>query len=306
NEPLGVTPRSSGRLELAEWIADRENPLTARVMVNRVCLQLFGRGLVPTADDFGLAGRPPTHPELLDHLAIKFMDEGWSVKQLIKYLVMSRVYQLSSTAEPAAMDVDPDNTYLWRMAPRRLDAECLRDAMLAVSEQLETTPPVGSAVARVGEGPVDRFGMVPIARSIDDPHNTHRSIYLPIIRDNLPEALALFDAADPALITASREQTTVPAQGLFLLNSEFVRRAAFAAAQRLLRIDSEPERIQTAFNRFYGRPPTASERESAEKFISDYWVQLATEGITGARQEREIWSAFCQALFASAEFQYRK
>src|SRR5262249_34524205 len=150
-----------------------ENPLTARVMVNRVWLQLFGRGLVPTANDFGLAGRPPTHPELLDHLAHHFMDSGWSVKKLIKHLVMSRVYQLSSTANDAAVEIDPDNTLLWRMTPRRLDAESLRDALLAVSGQLDTTPPVGSVVARAGEGPVARFGPGgdPIA-AINDPRNT--------------------------------------------------------------------------------------------------------------------------------------
>ena len=231
-EPLKASAKSSGRLEFAEWVASRENPLTARVMVNRVWLQLFGRGLVPTADDFGLASRPPTHTELLDHLAIQFIDDGWSVKKLIKYLVMSRVYQLSSTASPAAMEVDPDNTLLWRMAPRRLDAECLRDAMLAVSGQLDTTPPVGSVVALSGEGPVTSFGRNSTLAAVNDPRNTHRSIYLPIIRDNLPEALALFDGADPSLITADRQQTTVPSQALFLLNNEFVARASDAAAGR--------------------------------------------------------------------------
>ncbi len=304
--PLKVTRTSSGRLELAEWIASSENPLTARVMVNRVWLQLFGRGLVPTAGDFGLAGRPPTHPELLDHLAMRFVKNNWSVKRLIKYLVTSHVYQLSSTAVPAAMEVDPENSLLWRMAPRRLDAECLRDAMLAVSEQLETTPPVGSAVAKAGEGPVDRFGFVSLARSIDDPKDTHRSIYLPIIRDNLPEALAIFDAADPSLITAGREQTTVPAQGLYLLNNEFVLRASDAAAKQLLDKNGTEERIQAAFVRFYGRPPTVAELKSAEDFVVAYRDQAPKRRFFEAQQQRELWSAFCQALFASAEFQYRR
>src|SRR5439155_6654681 len=120
--PLKVEPASSGRLELAEWIAGKENPLTARVMANRVWLHLFGRGLVPTADDFGLAGRPPTHPELLDHLAHSFMDGGWSVKALVRHLVLSRVYQLGSASRAAALEADPDNVLLWRTAPRRLDA----------------------------------------------------------------------------------------------------------------------------------------------------------------------------------------
>jgi cytochrome c553 len=305
--PLKVPATSSGRLELAEWIAAKENPLTARVMVNRVWLHLFGRGLVPTADDFGLAGRPPTHPELLDHLAHRFMDSGWSVKKLIEHLVTSHVYQLSSVAKRSAVEVDPDNALFWRMSPRRLDAEGLRDALLAVSEQLDTTPPVGSVVARAGEGPVARFrpGGDSVAAAINDPRNTHRSIYLPIIRDNPPEALSLFDAADPALITSDRPRTTVPSQGLFLLNNAFVLRAADTAAGRLLEKGTEADRIHAAFVRFYSRPPTAREQTSATKFLAAYRAQLKKDG-SEARQERESWSAFCQALFASAEFQYRK
>jgi hypothetical protein len=299
--PLKIPATSSGRLELAEWIASPETPLTARVLVTRVWLHLFGRGLVPTADDFGLAGRPPTHPKLLDHLAHRFMGNGWSVKKLIKHLMMSRVYQLSSRAQAAAGEVDPDNTLLWRMTPRRLEAECLRDALLAVSGQLNPTPPLGSVVARVGEGPLTRprLGGDRIAAAINDPRNTHRSIYLPIIRDNLPEALSLFDAADPALIASDRPRTTVPSQGLFLLNNAFVLRAADAAADRLLEAhDTEAERIRGAFVRFYSRPPTDREQARAEAFLKAYRAQPTNE--------REAWSAFCQALFAGAEFQYRK
>ena len=142
--------------------------------------------------------------------------------------------------------------------------------------------------------------------AINDPRNAHRSIYLPIIRDNLPEAMALFDSADPALITADRQQTTVPSQGLFLLNNAFVMRAADAAADKLFEKDTDLERIQDAFVRFYGRVPSSSEEASAEKFLAAYRAQLAKERASALRQERELWSAFCQALFASAEFQYRK
>lgn len=307
--PLQVTTTGSGRRELAEWIANRENPLTARVMVNRIWLHLFGRGLVPTADDFGLAGRPPTHPELLDYLAHYFMHNGWSAKKLIKHLVLSHVYQLSATAKADAMEVDPDNTLLWRMTPRRLDAESQRDALLAVSEQLDTTPTVGSVVARAGEGPVaqPRQGGDPISAAINDPRNSQRSIYLPIIRDNLPEALSLFDATDPALITSERTRTTVPAQGLFLLNNAFVLRAADAAADKLLKsYGTDVDRIRGAFVRCYSRPPTPKEQADAAAFLKAYRTQLTKERVAAVRQERESWSAFCQALFASAEFQYRK
>ena len=150
--PSAIT-KGSGRRELAERLAARDNPLTARVMVNRIWLHLFGRGLVPTPDNFGAAGQTPSHPELLDALAVSFMDESWSVKKLIRRIVLSRAYQLGSTHDAHSFEVDPDNTLIWRMSPRRLEAEALRDAVLAISGQLDLEPPVGSAVARAGEGP---------------------------------------------------------------------------------------------------------------------------------------------------------
>ena len=129
--------QGSGRLELADWLASPENPLTARVLVNRVWLHLFGRGLVPTPDNFGAAGQPPSHPELLDHLAVTFMENGWSVKTLIRQLVLSRAYQLDSRFDARDNEVDPDNVLVWRMSKHRLEAEAVRDAMLAVSGQLD-------------------------------------------------------------------------------------------------------------------------------------------------------------------------
>ncbi len=307
-KPIAISSTSSGRLELAQWIASKQNPLTARVMVNRVWRQLYGRGIVSTADDFGEAGRPPSHPELLDHLAIRFMEEDWSIKKLIKYMVMSRTYGLSSVTDRKAMEVDPDTILLWRTAPRRLDAECLRDAILAVSGQLETTPPVGSAVAKEGEGPVarPRFGPDPLASAIQDTKNRHRSIYLPIVRDNMPEVLAVFDAADPSLITGDRQQTTVPSQGLFVMNNLFVIQAADAAAEKLTDLSDDNDRIQQAFVRFVSRPPSERERVLTQDFLARYRTQLSKENVAQSRQELELWSAFCQSLFASADFQYRK
>ncbi|HEV3384411.1 MAG TPA: DUF1549 and DUF1553 domain-containing protein, partial [Gemmata sp.] len=305
---------SSGRLELAGWIASKDNPLTARVMANRVWLHLFGHGLVPTADNFGAAGQPPTHPELLDYLAITFMQEGWSVKKLIKRVVMSHTYQLDSKFDAANNEVDPDNALLWRMSPRRLDAESLRDSMLAVSGQLDTTPSTGSVVAKAGEGPAAGFGGgaayrpgAGIQQAINDPRNNHRSVFLPIVRDNLPEALALFDAPDPSLIAADRPTTTVPSQGLFLMNNPFVIRSAEASADKLLKTTStDTERIRSAYLDFYGRPPSDKELTNAEKFLKQYSASLAKDRTPVGRQQRDTWAAFCQALFASAEFQYRK
>jgi hypothetical protein len=235
---------------------------------------------------------------------------GWSVKQLIKSIVMSHAYQLDSKTDPKNYEVDPENALVWRMAPRRLDAEAMRDSMLAVSGQLNDKPPVGSAVSRAGEGPPGfggRIGAGGVIQAINDPRNVTRSVYLPIVRDNLPEALALFDAPDPSLIAADRPTTTVPAQGLFLLNNPFVIRSAEAAADKLLKgTTTDTERIRAAYLSFYGRPPSEKELAGAEKFLKAYTAQLAKDRVPEAKRERDTWAAFTQALFASAEFQYRK
>jgi hypothetical protein len=304
--PLKIPGGRSGRLELANWIASRDNPLTARVMVNRVWLHLFGRGLVPTADNFGAAGQPPTHPELLDYLALSFTEHGWSVKKLIKSIVMTRAYQRDSKNDPKNDEADPEDALVWRMSPRRLDAEAMRDSMLAVSGQLDDRPPVGSAVARAGEGPPARAG-ASVFPAINDPRNVNRSVYLPIVRDNLPDALALFDAPDPSLIVADRPTTTVPAQGLFLLNNPFVIRCAEAAADKLLAgTTTDTERVRAAYLSFYGRAPSETELANAERFLAAYTARLAADRVPPGRRQRDTWAAFAQALFASAEFQYRK
>jgi cytochrome c553 len=293
--------RGSGRLELAEWVASPDNPLTARVMANRVWLHLFGRGLVATPDNFGVMGQPPSHPQLLDYLAVSFCDHGWSVKKLVKQIVMSRAYHLASASDPKCYEADPENALVWRMSPRRLEAEALRDAMLAVSGQLDRRPPRGSPVARIGEGNSQtllRFGPI-------DGRATYRSVYLPVVRNQLPDVLSLFDVADPSLVTGERSSTTVPAQGLYLLNNPFVMAQADAAAEKLMTASSERERIQQAYLRFYSRPPTERETKAAEEFIAKYTRAKEKDRGPILRAERAVWSGFCQALFASAEFLYR-
>ncbi len=194
----GSIASGSGRRELADWLASPSNPLTARVIVNRVWLHLFGRGLVPTPDNFGAAGARPSHPELLDTLAVDFMADGWSIKRLIRRIVLSRAYGLDSTSDPSHFEADPDNALVWRMSKRRLEAEVLRDALLAVGGRLDTDPPIGSAVARVGEGLALFVRVAGL-----DASDTHRSIYLPVVRDQLLESLNLFDFADPSLVTGN-------------------------------------------------------------------------------------------------------
>jgi len=294
--PLKIPSRTSGRLELAEWIASKNNPLTARVMVNRIWLHLFGRGIVPTPDNFGAAGQKPSNPELLDHLASTFMNDGWSMKKLIRNLVLSHAYQLDSTFDRKSFEADPDNALVWRMSPRRLDAECLRDAMLTIGGQLNIAPPLGSVVASTGEGPTNRarLGGNSIAVAINDPRNSQRTVYLPIIREQLPELLTLFDFPDPNGVAGERATTNVPAQSLYLMNNPFVIRQSEAAADRLLAsTGDDAEHVKRAFETFFSRPPTEKESKAALEFIESY-AKRSTN--------RSAWAAFTQALFASAEF----
>ena len=280
-------PSGSGRKELASWISSPDNPLTARVIVNRVWLHLFGQGIVTTPDNFGLSGQAPTHPALLDHLAARFVKEGWSVKKLIRELMTSRVYALSTAHDAKSFEADPDNTLLWRMTPRRLDAESIRDAMLLTAGKLDLRPPTGSAVGAFGEG----YAVGANTKQIDQV-SPHRSVYLTVVR-NLPlESLTLFDMPPGSIVTGQRPQTTVPAQSLYLLNSPYVLKAAEFAAQRLLtdRPKSEPHRVKLAYERIFNRPPTEAEVEAALKFVKT--KPDATQG----------WAALCQSLWASHEF----
>jgi hypothetical protein len=279
----------SGRRELADWLASRDNPLVARVYVNRVWQHLFGRGLVPTPDNFGASGQKPSNPALLDHLAVWFMDHGWSTKKLITLLVTSHAYSLATTFDARNHEADPDNALVWRMSPRRLEAEKLRDAMLAISGQLNLEPPAGSEQTRLGEGFAVRFRGGP-GRS----ENTRRTVYQTILREQLPESLALFDFPDPNGVAGERATTTVPAQALYLLNNPFVIRQAEAAGDRLRASSgTDADRVKRAYQTFFARPPSEAEERAAAEFLTSY-SRRATS--------RASWTAFAQALFASAEF----
>jgi hypothetical protein len=311
DQPRGVVPRGlisvlcaatpprivagSGRRELADWLSSADNPLTARVMVNRVWLHLFGRGLVPTPDNFGAAGRPPSHPELLDTLAVDFIADGWSIKRLIRRIVLSRAYSLDSVHDARNFEADPDNSLIWHMSKRRLPAEAVRDALLFVSGRLSPEPPVGSTVARTGEG-LALFLRLAGLDSVD----THRSVFLPVVRDQVLESLALFDFADPSLVTGERTTTTGPAQALYFMNSPFVLRQAAALADRVhTAAGDEANGIDRAYRLAYARPPTLAERNRALAFLRAFSARSG-----GADSARRAWTAFCQAVFAAAEFRY--
>ena len=294
-EPAKIAPGQSGRLELAHWLTSAENPLTARVMANRVWQHLFGDGIVSTPDNFGATGERPTHPELLDYLANRFVANGWSVKKLVREVVLSRTYQLSSTPDAKNFAADPDNNFLWRANQRRLDAESIRDGILAVSGQLNLQPLAGSPLSSLGDTDLGRA-----ARTSLKSDSRHRSVYLPIVRDMLPEALDLFDFAEPSLVVAAREVTTVPSQALYMLNSPFIQENAAAFAKRFQGTSADPkERITAAYLTAFSRPPTAAEVARAEGYLKTHAAER------GGSPETAL-TTFCQALFASAEFRYVK
>jgi hypothetical protein len=293
-----IPSQHSGRLELADWLTHPDHPLTARVMVNRIWHYLFGAGLVPTMDNFGFSGERPSHPELLDDLTVEFVDGGWSVKKMVRQLVLSRTYRQASDYRDDAFRADPDNRLLWRASKRRLDAEAIRDAMLAASGELDLQRPAGSLVAKkIGDRPISLIGLDPNL-PVDLDGSLHRSVYLPVLRDRLPDVLDLFDFAEPSLVTGQRETTNVPLQALYLLNSPFVLARAQGLADRLLReADAPDERMGRAFMLCFGRAPDKQELQMTHRFL-ERAVELAENDEQGSQQ---AWAALCQSLLASAE-----
>jgi hypothetical protein len=298
-----IPSTDSGRLQLADWLVSPTNPLTARVAVNRVWQNLFGAGLVRTADNFGATGEKPSHPELLDALAVQFVKDGWSVKKLIRALVLTHTYQLSNAHDSFANETDPDNRLLWHASQRRLDAESIRDAMLAASGQLDAVPPKGSVVSAVGDGYIGK-GIRP--EIFSGYEGKKRSVYLPVVRDFVPEALEVFDFAEPSLVVASRDVTNVPSQALYMMNNDFVRAQANAMAKRILATKLDyPSRLNLAYHLALGRPSTEAERKRADQFLlTEAKAMIPLKGGKANEAAELAWSTFCQALFASAEFRY--
>jgi len=268
----------SGRKELAEWIASKENPLTARVYANRAWHWLLGSGLVRTVDNFGTTGERPSHPELLAHLATRFATD-WSVKNLVRSIVMSRTYRQSGNADLGTRNADPENKLFGRANRRRLEAEAIRDTMLSVSSKLTD----------------ERGGpMFPAAIAADYGFKhtaTCRSVYVPVFRNSLPELFDAFDFADPSTVTGRRNASTVAPQALFMMNNPFAVDQAKHAASRLL-AENHPDqatRIDRAYRLTLGRLPTAGERAIAAKFLE---------------KNPDAWAAVFQSLFASADFRF--
>ena len=298
-----VSAKASGRLPFAEWVASPTNPLTARVIVNRVWLHHFGEGLVRTPDNFGALGERPTHPELLDWLATRFVRDGWSLKKLHRLIVLSATYQQAVTPAPAkvnAASVDPDNRLLSHFNRRRLDAEAIRDSILAVAGTLDQTGG-GSLLNSKNFDYVtnDQSG------SRTQYNSLRRSIYLPVIRNNVFDFFQTFDFVEPHVPNGKRACTVVAPQALYLMNNPFVAEQARAFAGELLKGDSpDPDRVRAAYLRAFGRPASDSEVSRATEFIRAYEAALGASERDAAKRRARAWAGWCHVLFASSEFVY--
>ncbi len=261
----------SGRLELARWLTDETNPLTSRVLVNRVWAHLFTRGIVQSVDNFGVTGDTPSHPELLDHLANHLIQEKWSIKRLIRYIVLSRTYQLSAASTPEHLAQDPANRLLWRHHPRRLDAEELRDAVLATTGQLDREPPKEFSSAELPVREVDNNGPEAEKLLAVAAKSKHRSLYLPLLRGIVPAELAPFDFVEQSMVTGRRDITTTAHQALFLLNSDFMHAQSATWAEQILGNAIDPKtKVTEAYRAILGRQPTSAEVESSLKYLREY------------------------------------
>jgi len=291
-DPLPKDGKGSGRLELADWITRPTNPLTARVFVNRVWQWHFGRGLVATSSDFGTRGELPSHPELLDWLTTRFVKSGWSLKELHRLILRSRVYQLAGTDDPTSNKVDPENRLLGHYPRRGLDAESIRDAMLAVSDRLNRTMPAGHPFPDVST-----WGFTIHAPFYAVYESDHRSIYLMIQRNRRHPFLALFDAADPNLSVGERLPTTTPTQTLYLMNSPFVHTQSEAFARRLLAVPGDDAaRIRLAFEMAHGRVPEDAAVADSLAFLKAYRAKAAGQDAVVA------WAAFSRVLLTANAF----
>ncbi len=291
----------SGRLELARWLTDAHAPaghLAARVLANRIWQHLMGRGLVRTVDNFGRTGEPPSHPELLDYLALELIESGWSIKHLVREIASSRSFSMSSAYSAEGDAIDPENRWLWRAHRRRLEPEALRDAMLFAAGGLDlaqfdsTVDYLGDQATAVGENKVRRRTDFAC-----------RSVYLPVIRNDLPEVFDAFDFTNPHVTTGARPQTMVPSQGLFMLNDELVMQAAERTARRLVTEfpdDSPAQRVDHMFELIVQDVPSVEQRSEILEFLQplEWEDQEQAEAVHG----RLVLA--CHALFASSRFQF--
>jgi mono/diheme cytochrome c family protein len=294
----GASRTASGRLELAQWVTAPKNTLTTRVWANRVWLHLMGEGLVRSPDNFGLLGERPTHPQLLDWLALRLVDDGWSTKKLIRRMVLSDAYQMSSVPSDQALAVDADNRLWWRMPRKRLEAEKIRDAILTMGGNIDLK--VGGSLLNNGN-----FTYINNEHSTNTARydNDRRSIYLPVIRNTLYDFFQIFDFAEPHVPNGQRSRTVVSPQALYMMNNPLVQKEAKLWSELLAKAKKdESARIQLAYEQAFTRPAADRDVQNALEFLARYESSLMDKPAGERRQE--AWIALCQALLASNEFIY--
>ncbi|MEY3176590.1 MAG: hypothetical protein RLZZ436_4504 [Planctomycetota bacterium] len=303
--PMQLPRDRSGREEFARWLTapgSRAAALSARVLVNRIWHHMLGSGLVRTVDNFGRTGELPSHPELLDYLAVELQRGGWSIRSLIRKVAVSRVFALSSRGSAESRERDPENRLLGRFSRRRLDPESLRDGMLWSAGILELGPQE-STVDYLGDQ-ATAVGANPVRRRTD----FHcRSVYLPMIRNDLPELFEAFDFANPHTATGARPVTTVPVQALYLLNDPQVMEISAAMARRVIRESSAGTigaRVRVLYGLLSSGEPTAEEISAAAEYAVQVEAEQRSGGVAEADAVVEAWSRLCQAVFASSRFQY--
>jgi cytochrome c553 len=292
----------SGRLQLATWMTDDRHPLTYRVIVNRVWRWHFGKGLVRTPDNFGMLGEVPTHPELLDWLAYRFLERGTSLKQLHRLIMLSSTYQQSSLPDGATSKADPENRLWGRAEVRRLEAEAIRDSLLAVSGKLDRT--IGGSLLTVKNR--DYF-FDHTSKDRTSYASGRRSLYLPIVRNNVYDVFQLLDYPDAAVTSGDRATTTIAPQALLMLNSDLVLQASSDLAERVLAASADDgQRIAQLYSLAYGREATPAEVTSAQSFLAAADRTLTASEPDAAKRSRLAWDGLCQTVLAANEFVYVK
>jgi cytochrome c553 len=287
--------QGSGRLELAEWLASPENPLSARVMVNRIWQGHFGEGIVRTPDNFGRMGERPTHPELLDFLATEFVQSGWSVKAMHRKLMLSSAYQMSSATSPEQFQADPENKLFSRAVRRRLQVEEMRDALLGIAGKLDLRMG-GSMQSGFGTDGENSSGRL----SINPEEQVRRTVYLPLRRANLPALFNLFDFGDATTPQGRRIITNVAPQALFMMNSKFVADQAQTLAETLVKeTPAGRPRVDRAISRILNREASPAEADAMLSFVDSFQKKFA-----GKMTEADAWQSACRVLIASNEFMY--
>jgi hypothetical protein len=300
-----LSPGQSGRLELADWLTRPGHPLTARVMVNRIWRWHFGRGLVRTPDNFGRLGEAPDNPELLDWLAHRFVESGWSVKAMHRLIMLSTTYRMDSTpADPAVAQSDPENRLHARAELRRIEGEALRDALLFVSGTLDPAAG-GPAITHVKNR---EFLFDHTSKDGTTYDSRRRSVYLPVVRNNLYDVFQLFDCPDAAVPNGDRAATTVPPQALFFLNADLMHEASDALAAKLLASPDVDDAARVGQLHFcaYGRPATDAEIARGLKLVADLDTETRETEPDPAKRRQLAWSWLCQTVLASNEFVYVK